>query len=190
MIKARVFYSFLRVFSWFVFIFGLSLFFRPTGFKNLFPFLNDYISTFAFFTNNWFYSNPISMMILIAITSFSALFIAPLNSFSNIIKEGNFLQVSYVRENFNYRIISRYLITLALAIITYHLLFSIFCMCIILVDILIFYRKYTSFLFHNSSAVTQFLTQKIDQENKTRKDFFLAFEEMKTIVNRFEKKIP
>ena len=174
-------------------IVALAVLFHPFLASKIALFFFDYFYFYPFIylyelPSSWFFDNPTNRMVLLAIMSFSPLFIAPLNSFSNTIKDGNLLQVNYVREKFNYNIIARYLGNLTSALLVQNFLFSIFCLCFILLDILIFYKRYTNFLFYNTNVLTNFLSKKIRQENKARKFFFEAFEEMKKNINRFEKK--
>lgn len=177
--------TFLAIFSFLV----LGGFFHPLLASKISIYFRFYpLSYFHQLPSSWFYNHPKNLLILLAIMSFSAFFIAPLNSFSNVIKDGNLLQVNYVKEKFSYNIIARYLSILTSAILVQNFLFSIFCLAFIVIDILIFYKRYTKFLFQNTNVLTNFLAKKIRQENETRKIFFEIFDETKRNITRFEKK--
>ncbi len=162
----------------------LHIFFRDH--TNLFDLLGGFYFTIP--SAQWFYNHPANNAMLLTMMSFAALFIAPLNSISNTIKDGNLLQVSYVKERFNYTIVSRYIIVLVAAIFVRNFVFSAGCLIFMVFDILIFYKRYTNFIFHNRSVLVNFLAQKIRNENKTSKIFLTTFNEMKAVLNRFEQK--
>ena len=136
----------------------------------------------------WFYQYQNQLPIFLAILSFSALFIAPLNSINNTIKDGNLLQVTYIRDRFNYTIVGRYLLIILVNVVIGNFILSLLSLFFIVIDIFIFYRRYADFIFKNNKVMVNFLSSKIREENKTRKIFLETFEETKSILGRFEKK--
>ena len=136
----------------------------------------------------WFYEYQNQLPIFLAILSFSALFIAPLNSINNTIKDGNLLQVTYIKDRFNYTIVGRYLLIILVNVVIGHFILSLLSLFFIVIDIFIFYRRYADFIFKNNKVMVRFLGSKIREENKTRKIFLETFEETKSILSRFEKK--
>ena len=136
----------------------------------------------------WFYQYQNQLPIFLAILSFSALFIAPLNSINNTIKDGNLLQVTYIRDRFNYTIVGRYLLIILVNVVIGNFILSLLSLFFIVIDIFIFYRRYADFIFKNNKVMVNFLSSKIREENKTRKIFLETFEETKSILSRFEKK--
>ncbi len=136
----------------------------------------------------WFYEYQNQLPIFLAILSFSALFIAPLNSINNTIKDGNLLQVTYIRDRFNYSIVGRYLFLILIIIVVGHFILTLLILFFIVTDIFIFYRRYANFIFKNNRVMVRFLSSKIREENKTRSVFLETFIEVKDILARFEKK--
>ena len=120
--------------------------------------------------------------------SLSALFIAPLNSINNTIKDGNLLQVAYIRERFNYAIITRYLLVLPAIIFVENIIFSTLSLIFVVGDIIYFYRSYANFIFNNNKVMVSFLTDKIKEEDKTRADFLQSFKDFKKTILRYERK--
>ena len=136
----------------------------------------------------WIYNNPNQRFIYLLVMSLSALFIAPLNSINNTIKDGNLLQVAYIRERFNYAIITRYLLVLPAIIFVENIIFSTLSLIFVVGDIIYFYRSYANFIFNNNKVMVSFLTDKIKEEDKTRADFLQSFKDFKKTILRYERK--
>lgn len=182
------------IFTILLFIISL-LFFKPIA-RNFITSFNKHFKlpeTLQIFYNKlppfeWFYDNPSRIFPLIIMTSFSAFFIAPLNSINSSIKDGNLIQVTYIRDSFNYAVVNRYILILTASVLVGNFLFLIGCLLFVVVDVLFFYKKYSSFIFNNKQVLVNFLTEKIKEENKTRIVFLDAYKDFTNTIRRYERK--